>query len=70
MNHFVGRSRKNLASTGDCDIEIIAAAPSPTPSHHRRSESDPNRGTPNMGDIAAGCDPYMQAQRRGKYPSL
>ncbi|WAR01997.1 M3K19-like protein [Mya arenaria] len=63
-----GRNRRAPISTRE-DEEIhepmTPGAPSPTPSH-RRSESDPNRGNPNLGDIAAGCEPYLLTQRKGQ----
>ncbi|XP_052799518.1 uncharacterized protein LOC128231131 isoform X2 [Mya arenaria] len=63
-----GRNRRAPISTRE-DEEIhepmTPGAPSPTPSH-RRSESDPNRGNPNLGDIAAGCEPYLLTQRKGR----
>ena len=51
---------------------LTPGPPSPTPSNrsgprHRRSESDPRSGTPNLADIAASCEPYLKVVgRRGK----
>ena len=58
--------------TDDGYDRITPGPPSPTPSNrsgprHRRSESDPRAGTPNLADIAASCEPYLNVgTRRGK----
>lgn len=72
---YLGRSRKgnpltaressNLAD--DVFDRLTPGPPSPTPSLHRRSESDPNRGTPNLMELAASCEPYLYGQKRGRY---
>ncbi|XP_052242175.1 uncharacterized protein LOC127852295 isoform X2 [Dreissena polymorpha] len=66
-------TREGVAGNHGEDVfdPLTPGGPSPTTSvNHRRSESDPNRGTPNLSEIAAGCDPYMQAQRRGRSYSV
>ena len=65
-------TREGTIHTDDGYDRITPGSPSPTPSNrsgprHRRSESDPRSGTPNLGDIAASCDPYLNvAGRRGE----
>ncbi|XP_060566033.1 serine-rich adhesin for platelets-like isoform X2 [Ruditapes philippinarum] len=67
VNPLTARESSNL--TDDVFERFSPAPVSPTPSH-RRSESDPNRGTPNLMELAASCEPYLHSQKRGRSYSV
>ncbi|KAL4224924.1 hypothetical protein ACF0H5_015620 [Mactra antiquata] len=63
-------TREGSNLTDDVFDRLTPGPPSPTPSVHRRSESDPFRSNPNLLDIAASCEPYLQGGKRGRSYSV
>lgn len=60
-------TRESTNLTDDVFDRLTPGPPSPTPSVHRRSESDPFKTNPNLMDIAASCEPYLQGGKRGNF---
>ncbi|KAL3841916.1 hypothetical protein ACJMK2_020005, partial [Sinanodonta woodiana] len=62
-----------ITTVGEEFDNRMTPGPSPTPSrhsnrNHRRAGSDPASGSPNIGDIAGACDPYLT--KRGRSVSV
>ncbi|KAK3592514.1 hypothetical protein CHS0354_013848 [Potamilus streckersoni] len=59
-----------ITTVGEDFDNRMTPGPSPTPSrhsnrNHRRAGSDPASGSPNIGDIAGACDPYLIKRGQG-----